>query len=367
MRQHPSRRPIVSDNVPVNERDLELLSAYLDDALSPAERAQVEARLAIDGEFSAELEALRQTKALIAGLPILRAPRSFALTHDKLRASAPARRIIDLNRFFTVASAAAAMALVVLGIGALGNAGAIQPAQPANQVAAAPTQPADLLYAVTVTVELEAQLQSTTEVSVENFGASAADAAEQMAAPLPAGTTQPGISDRVVPTDQEVFEMIGTPGMTPELSSAAGLAAGGTDLANAAENQSDVMDTMSMAMEVAPAVAADNAASTLSGAVAQTASPSAAVLAQAQPTQARTSTAMPSPAPTAQASATPAPTSEVTASPDPGIAAQNMAEETDQKLADEANRWGVVGLGLLLAALGLAAVSVLLYFRSGRG
>jgi anti-sigma factor RsiW len=352
----------------VNERDLELLSAYLDDALSPAERAQVEARLATDGEFSAELEALRQTKALVAGLPLLRAPRSFALTHDKLRASRPARRIIDLNRFLTVASAAAAIALVVLGVGALGNAGALQSGQPANQVAAAPTQPADLLYAITATTEAEAQLQRTAEVRVENFGAGAAESVEQMAAPLPAGTTQPDISDRVVPTDQETMEMMGTPGMAPELSSAAGLAADGTDLANVApETQADVMDTMSMAMEVAPAVAADNAASTMSGAIAQTASPSASMLAQPQPTQARTSTALPSPAPTAQATASPAPTAEVTASPDPAIAAPMMAEEADQKLAEEANRWGVVGLGLLLAALGLATVSVLLYFRSGRG
>lgn len=61
-------------------QELEQLSAYLDDELSPAERRQLETRLQQDPALAEELESLRQTVALVQQLPIRKAPRSFALT-----------------------------------------------------------------------------------------------------------------------------------------------------------------------------------------------------------------------------------------------------------------------------------------------
>jgi hypothetical protein len=64
---------------PLGEHDLSLLSAYLDDELSDAERAQLEARLGADAALQAELEALRQTVALVRSLPEIPVPRNFTL------------------------------------------------------------------------------------------------------------------------------------------------------------------------------------------------------------------------------------------------------------------------------------------------
>ena len=64
----------------------ELLSAYLDDQLSAGERARLEAHLATDPHLQAELDALRQTVALVRDLPPVPLPRNFILpqTADKL-------------------------------------------------------------------------------------------------------------------------------------------------------------------------------------------------------------------------------------------------------------------------------------------
>jgi len=52
------------------ERMDELLSAYIDGALSPRERARLEARLAQDAALRARLESLQRTVALVRGMPL---------------------------------------------------------------------------------------------------------------------------------------------------------------------------------------------------------------------------------------------------------------------------------------------------------
>ena len=59
----------------LNGNDLELLSAYLDGALSDEERAALEARLQSDAALRRELDRLRATVALIKTLPTLSTPR----------------------------------------------------------------------------------------------------------------------------------------------------------------------------------------------------------------------------------------------------------------------------------------------------
>jgi len=61
------------------ERQDELLSAYLDGELSAGERARLEAQLANDPALQAELDALRQTVALVHDLPQIPSPRNFIL------------------------------------------------------------------------------------------------------------------------------------------------------------------------------------------------------------------------------------------------------------------------------------------------
>ncbi len=60
--------------------DWELLSAYLDNELSPRERTQVEARLKASAELRQGLSELRQVRHTLRSQPRLRAPRNFTLT-----------------------------------------------------------------------------------------------------------------------------------------------------------------------------------------------------------------------------------------------------------------------------------------------
>jgi hypothetical protein len=57
----------------------ELITAYLDDAMSANEKLRFEEMLKSDAELLAELEMQRNIKAAMADLPRLRAPRSFTL------------------------------------------------------------------------------------------------------------------------------------------------------------------------------------------------------------------------------------------------------------------------------------------------
>lgn len=61
------------------ERRLEALGAYLDNALAADERERFESRLAHDAELRAELERMRALKMQMRAMPRRRVPRSFAL------------------------------------------------------------------------------------------------------------------------------------------------------------------------------------------------------------------------------------------------------------------------------------------------
>lgn len=146
--------------------DLELLSAYLDDELAPAERAALERRLAVDARLQAELEALRGVAARVRALPILAAPRDFRLDPAVYgRREAHGLRMpiwsVPPRRFYGWASAlsaaAAAFILLVGMLSLLGSGASPYAAAPARQQAAAPlalTGEAQIALAPTATIPL---------------------------------------------------------------------------------------------------------------------------------------------------------------------------------------------------------------------
>ena len=77
-----------------NYRDItdELLSAYLDDQVTPQERAHIEAAVAADGMIAWRLDSLRQTVVLLQALPELPLPRSFVLQPQQVSDVVAARR-----------------------------------------------------------------------------------------------------------------------------------------------------------------------------------------------------------------------------------------------------------------------------------
>ena len=95
----------------LTDQDYELLSAYIDDALTEGERATLDGRLRAETELRRELEALRGTVALLNALPARKAPRDFTL--DARMARRPAvRRLVFSTVGFSAISALAAVFLI---------------------------------------------------------------------------------------------------------------------------------------------------------------------------------------------------------------------------------------------------------------
>jgi len=132
----------------------ESLSAYIDGELTPRERTRVEQHLKECPACAEDLRTLRQTVALLRELPVIPAPRSFAVRPQvaKLRpAPAPSAWGYGLLKGAT-AIAALLFVLLIGGDLALhtfgGTAMSWAPAAPAPEAAMAPSYQADLEAAV---------------------------------------------------------------------------------------------------------------------------------------------------------------------------------------------------------------------------
>ncbi|MBV6451351.1 MAG: hypothetical protein MHPDNHAH_02084 [Anaerolineales bacterium] len=86
----------------MNQRDLELLSSYLDGQLTPSDSARLETRLKSDGQLASTLDDLRAARTLLRQLPKRRAPRNFTLTRKMVGLNPPLPRAYPAFRFATV-------------------------------------------------------------------------------------------------------------------------------------------------------------------------------------------------------------------------------------------------------------------------
>lgn len=158
------------------EKNLEALGAYLDDALTPTERERLEARLARDAGLRAELEQLRLMKLQLRAMPRRRAPRSFTLD-PALFARPKAQPVLQLYPVLRGATALTALLLIfTLALGAFrgqftGGVSAPETAAVFNEIAsedgAAPA--AEELESAAVeepSTLREASPESTEEVSI---------------------------------------------------------------------------------------------------------------------------------------------------------------------------------------------------------
>ena len=85
------------------------LSAYIDNQLSPREKAALEKRLAKNPDLQKALEELRQTKSLLHKLPNIRVPHNFTLSPEMVAAQKPA-----MGQLFPIFSLSSALATVLL-------------------------------------------------------------------------------------------------------------------------------------------------------------------------------------------------------------------------------------------------------------
>jgi hypothetical protein len=85
----------------MKQRDIELLSSYLDGQLKPSEAARLESRLSADSNLRAVLDDLRSARGLLRQLPMRKAPRNFTLTPKMVGKNPPLPRSYPAFRFVT--------------------------------------------------------------------------------------------------------------------------------------------------------------------------------------------------------------------------------------------------------------------------
>jgi anti-sigma factor RsiW len=110
----------------MKQRDLELLSSYLDGQLSSADSARLEARLRTDPEMRSVLQDLRGTRSLLRHLPMRKAPRNFTLTPKMVGKNPPLPRSYPVFKF--TAALASILFFLTYGLNILGPQLAAQPA-----------------------------------------------------------------------------------------------------------------------------------------------------------------------------------------------------------------------------------------------
>lgn len=77
----------------LSERELEMLSAYLDDALAPKDKQRFEERLARSLSLQKTMKEYTQLKVALRNLPQQPAPRNFTLSPEQARAHKPAPKL----------------------------------------------------------------------------------------------------------------------------------------------------------------------------------------------------------------------------------------------------------------------------------
>lgn len=124
----------------LNDRDLELISAYIDGQLSAEERREVERRLDDEADLRLAYEELRATVQVLRDLEPVRPPRSFTLDPAKV---APQRRTaarLGWGRLLQVAGVFAAVLVAAIGtLSVIGSLGSSAPAPASAPMVAAPT------------------------------------------------------------------------------------------------------------------------------------------------------------------------------------------------------------------------------------
>ena len=200
----------------LSPRDLEQLSAYLDQQLSREEYRQIEKRLQVESNLRYELEELRQTRFLLRSLSYVHVPRNFTLA-PHLFGAQPYRSSVPILSF---ASAVAAALLIFLLVGewlftrSLGAATPVAANLP-------PTQPALLFEPAEQTVEAESAEAETTaypepypfleQPALEMAAPAAAPTAVTAAATAtPAPTTAPAVETMgdALPPQEAISETI---------------------------------------------------------------------------------------------------------------------------------------------------------------
>jgi hypothetical protein len=161
---------------PVEHLDDDLLSALVDDQLTPEERSLVQAHLGTCSACQARLDEFRSVAGLLRRLPDVEPTRDFALG---LRVLVDPPNVIRLRRWYAVARASAASLAAVFVLLSVGTLYVDYRPKPSNEIAA-------LSKPQAVTVPAAAQNAQTSPTSAPAARV-AAPAAAPAASPAAAG------------------------------------------------------------------------------------------------------------------------------------------------------------------------------------
>ncbi len=175
------------------ERHQEAIDAYLDNTLTPAERARFEAQMAADARLRSEVEQLRALRLQLRAMPRRRVPRSFALnpaTYSRPKAQ-PLLQLYPVLRGATAMSAFLLIFVLALGL-FRGQFGAGAPV--ASQVAEVTR-----VMTETVVEEEAAEEAAPLAAAEEDTARATADEAPPAEAELAALATEAPVAELVLP------------------------------------------------------------------------------------------------------------------------------------------------------------------------
>lgn len=186
-----TNRPTQSNNR--SDGDLELLSSYLDNQLTVAERMSLERRLRLEPELRAELEELRTTIGLVRDITPVTPPRAFTLDPAQVQ---PRRPFLSGWIRFGSALAALVLALTVTTMLFVSRQESQSAASVAQMEAAAAPTSDSAAHSATRSDALPGNPEALTKERAEEapatvFEAPAAEAPAAAAPPRPEATAGP--------------------------------------------------------------------------------------------------------------------------------------------------------------------------------
>lgn len=119
----------------ISRGDLELLSSFLDDQLSPSELKRLQARLVLEEELQTALHGLRRTKIILSALPHQATPRDFFIPPTERK---PRFDLYQYFQVFRLSAVGAALILIILLTLDFFTPSLRMAASPADQAARAP-------------------------------------------------------------------------------------------------------------------------------------------------------------------------------------------------------------------------------------
>ena len=190
----------------MNQRDLELLSSYLDGQLKPSDSARLEARLSSDRDLRSVLDDLRAARGLLRQLPMRKAPRNFTLTPKMVGKNPPLPRAYPAFRFVT--ALAAVLLFFTFGLNFLAPQLAAQPqafgmgggGAPDTYSAQAPAAAATQAPAATEAPATEAPAQPS--IGLAPLATATAPSAEDTARAAATASEKNGVASEAGPQEQ---------------------------------------------------------------------------------------------------------------------------------------------------------------------